>query len=176
MYEIGSTFDKHYEVSGNHFDVHVQYQGFQPAGHQAVPRHTWLFALSVNGTVVEQGPYYNYHDRELTDENVANHIASFWGTSNKIAEAQELGLDLNEATLDELVFKCADWMHTYFMQTDEFRDFDVISKYADEDGWEIYLSPNYAPDRIVRFIVADNKKYVTVNCYVRDRELSIKLP
>jgi hypothetical protein len=141
MYEIGSTFEKHYEVSGNEFDVHVQYQGFLPCGHNGAPKHTWLFVLSVKNHIVEQGPYYNNHDRELTDENVANHIASFWGTSKKIADAQELGEDENQAALDAVVQRCAEAMFRYYMQDEPF-DYDIISKHMDEYGWEVMLMPN----------------------------------
>lgn len=175
MYEIGSTFEKHYETSGNEFDVHVQYQGFIPSGHQGVQKHTWLFVLSVKNRIVEQGPYYNNHDRELTDENVANHIASFWGTSKKIEEAQDLGEDENQAALDAVVEKCAAYMHGYFLsETHEHTDYDIVNQYMDDSEWVVVLRPNYMANRLMEFY-CESGTDVIVHSYIEDNELSFKL-
>jgi hypothetical protein len=170
--DFNPQFQKEYTVSGSKFTIQVQERGIIPkqvAGDHSV--FFWAFVILVNGNRVVDGPYYwSFEKRRLTLENVANHLASFWGTSKQVEDAQGLA-ENNEEALNVLVFKCADWMHKYFMQDDEFRDFDIVSKHMDENGWEIYLSPNYRTDRILRFTIADDKQFVSVTSYTTDRTL-----
>jgi hypothetical protein len=170
--DFNPQFQKDYTLSGGKFTIQVQERGIIPkeiAGDHAV--FFWAFVILVNGNRVLDGPYYwSTEKRRLTLENVSNHLASYWGNSKQIEDAQGLA-ENNEEALNVLVFKCAEWMHMYFKQDDAFRDFEIVSKFMDENGWEIYLSPNYLPGRILRFTIADDKKYVTVNSYILDRTL-----
>ena len=165
MSDFGQVYAKEYEIHGAKFTVEVLNVGPNDLG------PTWLFRLLVKGNVIEGGPHTPQADHTLTDENVANRLASFWGHSQIVQDAQNLA-GTDEYELEQLAFKCADWMHEYFMQDDSFRDFEIISTYMDENGWDIYLSPNYLPDRIVRFTIADDKKMAKIACYTRDRELN----
>lgn len=174
--DFNPMFRKEYVVSGNKFVVEVQELGIAPkraTGAQLC--FHWAFRILVNGNNIMQGPYYwGVDKRQLTMENVANHLATYWGHSKEVEEAQGLA-ENNEEVLNDLCFKCAAWMHEYFMQTDAFRDFEIIHKFMDENGWAIMISPNYLPGRILEFTkVADHAK-VAVTSYTIDSELEITL-
>jgi hypothetical protein len=163
-------FEKAFMIAGNRFSIQVQAYGVIDR------RWTWIYSIVVKGHSVSPGLFYwsVNNDKELTNESVTNRLASFWGDSDVVRNAQKLE-PTTDVKLEELIFKCAEWMHEYFGQsTEEFRDFEVIQRFMDDNGWEIVLSPNYLHGRIVEFswlIVDDNIKVVS---YIEDNELSIK--
>jgi len=171
--DFNAMFQKEYVVSGNSFTIQVQEMPMltkEKAGAHAC--FVWAFRILVNGNNIVEGPYYwSVDKRRLNLENVANHLASFWGHSETVEVAQGLA-ENNEEALNVLVFKCADWMHTYMMQEEAFRDFEIINKFMDSQGWHIMLSPNYRADRIFEFSknIGEGAE-VNVAVYAVDREL-----
>lgn len=172
--DFNPQFQKEYTVSGSKFTIQVQERGIVPkeiAGDHAV--FFWAFVILVNGNRVVDGPYYwSFEKRRLTLENVANHLASFWGTSKQVEDAQGLA-ENNEEALNVLAFKCADWMHNYFGQNEpgDLRDFEIVSKFMDGNGWEIFLSPNYISGRILEFSKRVDEEFVSITSYTTDRKL-----
>lgn len=167
-------FSKDYEVHGNRFTVEVQYLGFL---HRSFSKqqHTWMFRISVNGHSVVTGPFHNGWDRELTDENVANNLATFWGTSEAVKQAQNFPGTV-EYQLDSLVQACANWMHKFYLRDQGHTDFDIVAKHlaTDNGEWTIILRPNYIKNRILEFYRPDQNSKIEIHSYVEDNELSIE--
>jgi len=162
-------FEKAFMIAGNRFSIQVQAYGVIDR------RWTWIYSIVVKGHGVSPGLFYwsVNNDKELTHENVTNRLATFWGHSQAVKDAQKLEPTF-DVQLGELIFQCADWMHEYFSQTDKFRDFEVVRRFMDDNAWEIILSPNYLHGRLVEFskqTIDDNVKVVS---YIEDNELSIK--
>lgn len=133
--------EKEYEYAGNKFAVHVRYIGYQPSGRLAQEKHTWVYALMVNGRIIEQGPWYDLQGRNPSNEEVCDGVAAFWGDSDIVRESQFVeGSKVFE--LDMIVEKCAKKMFDYFMSEEPF-DFDIIEKHIDKYGWEVALIPNF---------------------------------
>ena len=138
------VFEKEYEYDGSKFSVHVRYMGYIHTGRLAQQKHTWVYAILVNGRFFEQGIYSDLQGRVPANEDVCDVIASFWGDSTQIKEAQNLeGSRYYE--LDQIVQRCAKKMFEYFQE--ETFDYDIISKYSDDYGWEVRLMPNLATAR-----------------------------
>jgi len=169
MSDFGVPFEKDYEVSGAQFTIRVLKMGVDTLG------PVWLFQLIVKGNQIEGGPYHPGYERELTDENVANHLASFWGHTQMVQDAWQLA-GSSEWELDQIVEKCAQWMHTYLMHEDrEHTDYDIQLKAIGETGWCVILRPNYIPNRLLEFIKNTDSEEVEVHSYIEDNELSIRL-
>lgn len=127
-------FEKDYEMFGAKFTIQVQNLGYNDLG------PAWLFALIVKGNMIQGGPYTPHYERELTLENVANQLASFWGHGEIVQAAQDLE-GSPEWELDRVVERCAAAMFRYYMQDESF-DYDIILKHMDEYGWHVMLMPN----------------------------------
>lgn len=170
--DFNAMFRKEFVFDGGKFTIEVMELEILPkefAGEHAC--FAWAFRLLVNGNIIEQGPYYwSVEKRRLTMENVANHLASYWGHTQIVKDAQDLA-ENNEEALNALVFKCADFMHEYFAQWGTFRDFEIITKFMDGNGWQIILSPNYIEGRLVEFSKGAQDKYITVETYETYRKI-----
>lgn len=163
-------FEKEFKIAGNRFSVQVQAYGVIDR------RWTWIYSIVVKGHSVSPGLFYwnVTNDKELTNESVANRLASFWGHSEAVKDAQKFE-PTYDVKLEGLIFQCAEWMHEYFGQhTDNFRDYEVIHKFIDGNGWEITLSPNYLHGRLVEFLQHTGDDNIKVVSYIEDNELSIK--
>jgi hypothetical protein len=167
---IGRIYHKNYDIAGNKFTVQVCYQGVIPTGHLAQKKAVWFYNLIVNGMTVEMGQWNDLQGRNPSNEEVCDSLAQFWHDSQKIREAQEVGSEGDEA-LDAIIFKCADWMHAYFMQDTVFRDFEIVKKFMDGNGWEIMISPNYREGVILEFTKFSSDELVKVAVWNIDRKL-----
>lgn len=165
-------FSKEYDFHGTKFTVEVQYLGFLYNA-SFRQQHTWMFAISVKGNRVVTGPFRNGWNRSLTDEAVANNLATFWGPSSQIQEAQREAGTL-EYQLNEIVEKCADFMFGYLAprtKPAEHRDYDIVSKFMSEDEWSVVLRPNYIPNRLVEFYKKADRDHIQIHSYVEEDEL-----
>jgi len=172
----GQPFEKDYEMHGAKFTVRVLNVGYDNIG------PVWLFALLVKGNTIEGGPYHPRVERELTDENVANHLASFWGNTQMVQDAQKMDPD-PEWELNGIVEKCAKKMFEYFMSEEPF-DYDIIAKHLDKHGWDVVLLPNfetmkgYKPGErkqtIVRFIKFPQHDGFYMGTYELERNIYTK--
>lgn len=133
--DFGVPFEKDYEVSGAQFTIRVLYMGVDTLG------PVWLFQLIVKGNQIEGGPYHPGQDRELTDENVANHLASFWGHTQMVQDAWQLA-GSSEWELDQIVEMCAAFMFRYYTMEGVPFDYDILAKRMDEESWTVALLPN----------------------------------
>jgi hypothetical protein len=161
-------FEKDYAIAGNRFTVQVKAYGILER------RWTWVYRISVKGNQIEVGVFYwDPKNRDLTNENVCNHLASYWGHNEKIKAAQKLEPS-DEVKMEELIFKCAEWMHKHFRQSEEFQDFEVIQRFMDGNGWEITLSPNYIHGRILEFSQKTGDDFIQINSYIEANALRVK--
>jgi hypothetical protein len=163
---------KHYEVGTNKFSVHVQYQGFLPSGQLDQWKHTWMYVLMVGNIVVYQGPWYDLQGKDPGNEEVCDAVASSFGDSEQVTNAQ-----MWPVQLDLVVEKCAAFMHGYFIAEDqENTDYDIISQHMEIEGeWNVVLRPNYLPNRLMEFHHEADAGDVTVYSYTQDRELKFIL-
>lgn len=161
-------FSKDYEMFGNKFSVGVQYRG-QPS----LVIHSWVFVIAVNKNIVAAGPYEwaTHDDVRLPDEAICNHLASFWGHSAVVTQAQNVPEE-QPTDLDQIVFKCAEWMHLYLHAPPHFSDYDIISKFMDETEWSVVLRPNYMETHLVEFYKKAGIGPTEVRTYVINRKLS----
>lgn len=163
--DYGQPFEKEYTIHDATFTIRVLRVGNDGLG------PTWLFQLLVKGHQLEGGPYHPKFERELTDENVANQLASFWGYSQMVQEAQKLQGTL-DWELNQIVEKCADFMFGYFIRDEgEHTDYDIISKFISEEEWTVVLRPNYMPNRLMEFYKKADREHIQIHSYIEDREL-----
>jgi hypothetical protein len=162
-----------YQITGASFTVAVQRA-------KELDRFTtehWRYAILVKGNVVESSTYswdWQKQGRHITNKGAANHLASYWGHSDVVKNAQELE-GSTEYELDMIVEKCAAFMHGYFIAEDrEHTDYDIINQFMDEGEWVVHLRPNYMPNRIMEFYKTPEMDKVEVHSYIEDNELSIK--
>lgn len=166
--DYGQVFEKDYEINGANFTIQVLNVGPTDLG------PTWLFKLLVKGRQIEGGPYHPKFERELSDENVANQLASFWGHTKMVQDAQEFE-GTPEYEMHELAKKCAEFMHGYLMRFEGHTDYDIVAMFKSDEDWTVVLRPNYIPNRLFEFYKKTNMEEVEVHSYIEDNELSIKL-
>ena len=97
-----AEFSKDYEINGNSFTIELVYQGLNSEmGFQ--PQHVWIFRLVSDGLVLTAGPFrWNINERDLSNENVANHLATFYGYGDYVRlkkEAQKNAKSDEEASI-----------------------------------------------------------------------------
>ena len=81
-----------------------------------------------------------------------------------------------EYELDQIVEKCAAFMHGYFISEDrEHTDYDIVNQYRDDEEWIVVLRPNYMPNRLMEFYKTAEMEKVEVHSYIEDNELSVKI-
>jgi len=142
MADFDPDFSKSYDIKGNKFDVQIQEAG-NTYDHPSsfLPVQKWLFAIVVNGHRVEGGPFHvDNRIHGLTNENVANRIASFWGESDVVKKAQGLPPKFD---LDKIMWKCAEYTKKYIeLEEDELFEFDCLQKDLQDGDWFIIISPH----------------------------------
>lgn len=168
--DYGPVFQKDYDIRGAQFTIEVMNAGPSDLG------ATWLFRLLVKGNVLEAGPYVPKFDRELTDENVANHLAQFWGHTQMVQDAQEMA-GTPEWELDRIVEKCAEFMFRYYTIEGESFDYDILAKHIDEESWTVALLPNVKNassntdpyERMILFYKHNDNENIQISTYNHER-------
>lgn len=159
-------FRKSYELDGNKFVVEVEYKGMTGAA----PSHgmcTWFFAILVNGNRVVTGPFqWDPSDRTLNNENVCNHLASFWGYNSVIKDAQTVPYK-PPAELHPIVQQCVELMFKDPMFTDGHTDYDIVSHHVGKKDWSVIITPNHEPERMYMFNSMGPERYVSMWVYLR---------
>jgi len=80
------------------------------------------------------------------------------------------GMDFND-----VVKKCARFMHDHLQGPKGFWDYDIVSQHIDDDEWEIYLRPNYlAEDRIVAFHRKIENNHIQVSVFLQTRQFDVQ--
>jgi hypothetical protein len=73
-----AEFSKDFDINGKQFTIELAYKGLDSL--KLTARHVWIFRLVSDGLVLTAGPFHwSVSERDLTMENVANHLASFYG-------------------------------------------------------------------------------------------------
>lgn len=131
----------------------------------------WLYQLVTNGNQICAGYYrWDTKEREIGDEGAANHLASFWGHYDDIRWAYK-----RQPEIDQIVEKCASWMHGYLISEDrEHTDYDIALKAMDEESWVVILRPNYMPNRLFEFYKSITADFIEIHSYIEDNELHVK--
>lgn len=172
MKNFKPDFTKDYNDNGREFTVQVQNMGFE----EGTDKPLWHFAILVNGHVIEAGPYqWRAREKTLTDEHVANHLASYWGPTPTVQQAQRLPIN----DLNIIVKKCALYMFTFFLGDAAGKfDYDVVHEYKDDDGWIVVLRP-IVPDIGERLLIFENdaaaERGVKLSSYTLDRDFFFNL-
>lgn len=126
--------------AGVAFETWVRYHGIT-AEHHGAPMHMWVFAIVVEGKIVEAGPFYwDPSDRPLTNENAANHLITYWMTADlqaKLREVESLEY-LVEEHLEPHIWAVA-LVNEMFYPTED-ADFDVVFFADIGKSWKVVLS------------------------------------
>lgn len=118
------------------FTIQLQSKGLQGPDQS---HWLWLFAILVNGTVIDSGPFrWSVSWRELTEESVANNIASFYKDTTSLIEAIEKSRkedDLKPQAVprnvnDELfIFKAMALVWSVFYSTELAESLDLFNEF-----------------------------------------------
>lgn len=84
-----AEFTKDYEINGNRFTIEISYQGLdRQMGF--TPKHVWIFRMVSDGLVLTAGPFrWSISERDLSNENVANHLATYYGYGDFVSLKKE---------------------------------------------------------------------------------------
>jgi hypothetical protein len=131
--DFNPSFSKNYQMGNNSLEVRVQYRGI--VEEDSAPVHQWAYVVLVHGLQINAGLFHwDPSERELKDENVANHLASFWGPSELVTQANQDVQNLYTPEMQAVALV----NHLFYRSTDV--DFEVIwfSKFG--DAWRTLLA------------------------------------
>lgn len=84
-------FQKEYNLHDYTYQVQIQNRGLADENPSIVPHLVWLFRVRVNEIPVEEGVFrWDPSDRKLSDEEVADQVAAFYGHSEQVTNAAQL--------------------------------------------------------------------------------------
>jgi hypothetical protein len=130
------TFKKKYASEmGVEFEIWLSYEGqFGDA-----KMHGWVGALVVEGIILDAGPFYwDPSDRPLTDENVANHLITWWRSADL---AKMLENYKSEAfDFDPQMMAVALVNEMYYAKVDV--DFEIIHFAKVSASWKVLMCTN----------------------------------
>lgn len=170
--DFNPTYRKDYTERNNgiHYEVWVQNKGLQKEKAGQAPHLLWIFVVWAKGRMVEAGPFrWDPSERELTDENVCNNVATFYGDSEQVRMGKPNRRLQPSGLLDELVEKCRAYMFkTYYEPSGTGIDpgYTIHTAVIDDGSWEIMLSMHTRPNMMYRFRSMDLSK-VEVSCHVK---------
>lgn len=78
--QFEAEFTKSYNRNGKQFTIQTQYRGVSSDGvDEGEPKDIWRYQLLVDDQIVRAGPFrWKISERNLSSENVANHLASWF--------------------------------------------------------------------------------------------------
>jgi hypothetical protein len=179
-------FSKTYAILNNHFTVEVQYRGvFLEDEISPYTQHVWWFRLlDYDGALLVAGPAREKTEGpELTKENIANRIASFYGHGDfdnlrAKANAEKKRAASDEAlkpTLDEIVIQCWGYTMAVLFQPHHPVDsnYDVVHKEMKGAGWMVILKMNFNPNTLYVFSRSDENSRIYISEHVKAHQHSI---
>lgn len=170
------------EVFNKHkFTVEVQYRGVFLEGddEQQIAYNYWAFKLYIDGELVAAGPFrHDVNDRELTRENVANNLLSFYGHGDVEKLRAQARLEKAEAEFPnvyDLVANCRAYAIKNFKEPHHKADdgYEVIKTEINGTGWEVILEMNFDPSKIFIFYRLDAKSRINVTVCIKAYKHSI---
>lgn len=139
-------YNKDFEVKENRFEVRLQNKGLVTKQNGA-PVLEWIFVITVDGKPVEAGEFHwDPSERKLTDENVANHLATFYGESDQVVKANK---DISQ--LSKLVMLCAGYATRELVPIREEVEYNVVLEKIEGDSWRIILETGAMRNRMFEF-------------------------
>lgn len=173
--DFNPDFSKWYTVHERSFLISVEYMG------DVEGKDRWHFAIHMGtnaDTQIEAGIFtWDSSVRVLSDENVCNHLATFYGESEQVRTGKPLPDE--DFEMDVIIAKCAAHM---FMTMDPITepvkgipDYDIIESVIDETGWRVILFCDIAPSRLFEYRHMNDKKTVTVNTYIKAHSHHVEL-
>lgn len=176
-HDFEPTTKKNYGYQGVHFEVWVQDKGLQPQTPTRAPHLLWIFAVWVQGRIVECGKYHwDPSDRKTTDEEVCNYIFTYHQNSPKVRYAIQQPYKFEPIrALDNIIRKCVAYMFERLTVEQGAPLYDIVAAKNDREGWHVILSTPLAPGRFFEFsCMFDNKKTV-VSTYTKAHQHSAEL-
>lgn len=161
--DFNPDFSKWYTVNENSFLISVQNMGFVEG------KDRWHFAIHMGtnaDTQIEAGIFtWDPRVRKLGDENVTNHLATFYGESEQVRTGKPLPDD--DLEMDQIIFKCASFMFRELITEPGTPDYDVIEAVTDHTGWRVILHCELMPSRLFEFRHMNDSKTVAVSTYIK---------
>jgi hypothetical protein len=170
--DFSPHFQKEYTVRDVTFRIAVQRMDLtvekSPSSTQVL---LWHFAIYVNDVMVEAGPFHwSTIERLLTDENVCNHLASFYKDSPQVQEGRPLGMPEPEKTHDRnFIIRALALVATLFYsdnKADPTGDL-IVDSYINLGGMNSVMITNKYNSSMQYEIAHDSiQKKTTVTSYV----------
>lgn len=144
--DFNPEYTKDFEVLGNYFKILLQSKGLVENPGNA-PVLEWIFAITVEETVVVSGPFHwDPSARKLNNENVANHLATFFGESEQVVTANK-----QRSQLSKIVQLCAGYATRELVPMRAEVEYNVVHEKAEGDSWRIILETGAMPNRLFEF-------------------------
>jgi hypothetical protein len=160
------NFQKSYANGDHPFDVWIQHKNL--AVIEGGEREVWLFAIVVNGVIVQAGPYYSHEpSNEVTNESIANRLATFFGDSESVKTGKPYYE--TDPLLDELIEKSRAYMFKTFWMPDGKNgehDYDIHVAVLGNDGdFTIIMSMAVRPNMMYEFSRGKNVDAIQVSVW-----------
>lgn len=162
------TYKQPYESEDKRFEIWLSYEGIQSLGS---PMHLWITALVVRGIILDAGPFYwDPSDRELTNENVANHMITWWKDADFGAMLEAAAEEYKKWGFDPKIRAVALVDMMYYPAVDV--DFEIVWFTKIGDSWKILIC-NSVDDRYHEVIHDATKQTTQVVAYSMVDQLEV---
>lgn len=191
MIQLAAGFNpeltKDYIIDGRAIKIEVQYRGVEPEDDiEKAGSNVWAYQLTYRDVLVAAGPFRHTVEEEKTREEVANHLASFFGNGgdfdlDKLREEAMAETATSNMSTDDIIYHCWLWVQNEHAPVRErlgkssVDSFDVVHSSFSDDGWVVIIDSGHDPSRAYRFTKKIADKKVTVATYVKAYQTHMSL-
>lgn len=155
---VNGTF---FNLDGVEYTLHLRYEGPIPTVGEDIQDEVYRYGIArahTSGYLETGKVLWSPINGPLTYREVQKSLITYWRTRTTTVDSTEL---------DQIVEKCAVFMHGYFLsENQENTDYDIITQYMDEEEWVVILRPNYMPDRLMEFYKKADRPLIELVSYV----------
>jgi hypothetical protein len=168
-HDFAPTTKKNYGYQGVHFEVWVQDKGLQPQTPSRAPHLLWIFAVWVQGRIVECGKYHwDPSDRTTNDEEVCNYIFTYHQNSPKVRAAIQQPYKITPSLMfGTFVQKCATFMFQQLITTVDISIYYVVASKVSPEEWHVILYCPHIPERMFEFRKKTDSSRTAVSIHVK---------
>lgn len=170
-HDFAATLRKDYSEGGVHFEVWVQNKGLQPEAPGQAPYLLWIFAIWVQGTIVESGPYrWDPSDRPMTDLAVCNNLFTFYKDSPQVRNAIQRPYKITPSLMfDKFVQNCATFMFQQLITTTAvgISTYDIVISKSGPEEWCVILHSSLMPERMFEFRKKTDSSRTAVSIHIK---------
>lgn len=159
------------------FSVQVRYSGEEKLGAEHV--HVWWFRIVVDGVFTAVGPYHwPTNERALTNEQAANHIASFYSLPNDKFKTYKPEIEKKDDKAFHGTVAAIALVQTIFYSEEPNKlspnDFKIVWFAESGADWKAVVATKNHDDRHYEVIYDGVNKQTIVHGYTRIEAYSIR--